>query len=184
MKTNIEWVFLLLETENKEMIFVKENNEKQKPRKRQGQYFIPAWTQEPGEDIQTTIHREFEEETWLNGSTDIVTKTLTKIWELLLETKEFQLKAHVYKGSIPTNASIKEHKYNSEEIESIQLIKPELIIEQTIKNIRPWLIEAILLQEGIASDIIQIEDGNYKDLKTALSKQQTLQWLYKQRQWF
>jgi len=45
------------------MIFVEENNENNKPWKKQGQYFLPAGTQEQGELLTDTINREFEEET-------------------------------------------------------------------------------------------------------------------------
>lgn len=178
MKTKIEWVFLLLETEHQEMIFVEENNENNRPWKKQGQYFFPAGTKELWEPLQKTIHREFQEETGLNWSTTIVEETLLKIGQLFLETEEFSLIAHVYTGTIPWDTKIKTNKFNSHEINSIKVVHPTVMLNEDIEKLRPWLIEALLLKQGIHSDNIHIENGLYKDIWEANKRKEELQLLY------
>ena len=182
MKKTIEWVFLLLETEEEEMIFVEENNEKDRPWKRQGQYFFPAGTKEDEESLEKTIDREFEEETWLNGAATIIEKTLKKIWELLLETEEYLLKANVYTWKIPWDTKIKEHKFNSHEIKKIIIDHPNNLLNTELTMIRPWLIEALLLKEGIpCKEVVFIENWVYKDTIWTKNKIEQLQQLYLQK---
>jgi len=180
MKKNIEWVFLLLETKDNEMIFVRENNENNRPWKREWQHFFPAWTKEPWESLQKTINREFEEETWLNWATTIVQETLINIGTLFLETDDYYLKAHVYTGFIPSSAEVKTHKFNSQEISGIKVAHPQKILQENIENLRPWLIEALLLKYHIPSDIIYIENWLYKNKEEVEWKKVQLQSLYQQ----
>lgn len=185
MKKKIEWVFLLLETPEEEMIFVQENNEKNKSWKNQWQYFFPAWTIEKWESIEQTIHREFEEETWLNWMATIVGKTVEKLGILLLETDDATLIAHVYKGSIPSDTKIKTEKFNSEEILWIVMDHPKSIISTEVNKIRPWLLEALLLKEGITyQETITIKDWVYSDQMLAQEKIKRLQELYLQKKWY
>jgi 8-oxo-dGTP pyrophosphatase MutT (NUDIX family) len=179
MKKQVEWVFLILETEEDEMIFVEENNENNKPWKKQGQYFLPAGTQEQGELLTDTINREFEEETWLNGAATIIEETLVKIGELFLETKEFSLKAHVYTWKIPLNTRIKTKKFNSHEIKRIKVVNPTEILQENIEKIRPGLIEALWLKHGISSNTIYINDWLYEDPQEANNKKEQIKLLYK-----
>lgn len=178
MKQHIEWVFLLLETEENEVMFITENNEKNRPWKRKWQLSVPAGTRENGEDITETIHREFGEETGLNGITTIVEETLEKVGEIFLETEEYALKWYVYKGNIPNDAKEKTQRFNSEEVEKVEIMHPENILIQEIEKIRPGLLEALLLKYDIPSDTVHIENGIYRDINQAKAKIYQLKQLY------
>ena len=183
MKQKIEWIFLLLETEKNEMIFVEENNESNRPWKKQGQYFIPAWTQEFWESLEETIDRELREETWLNWAAIITKETLIKIGELFLETEQYSLKAHVYTWEIPLDTKIKTNKFNSHEIRWIKVVNPREILEKNIENLRPGLIEALWLKHGMSSDTIHICDWLYQDTININKKKEQIRLLYATEEW-
>jgi hypothetical protein len=87
----------------------------------------------------------------------------------------------VYMGTIPADAKVKTHKFNSHEISSIQVINPTKILQENIENLRPWLIEALLLKHDIQSDVIHIENWLYKNQEEAEWKRKQLQSLYQQQ---
>lgn len=178
MKQTIDGVFLLLEDDDHEIMIITENNEKNRPRKRHGQFSVPAGTVEKGENEEETIERELGEEVWPDGTSAIVKGTLEKIGELFLETDEFKLHGRVYKAKIAMNAQDKVRWFYSEEVERVQVVDPYFIFEQEIENIRPGLLEVLLLGKWISSDTIYIEDWSYRNKELAQASITQLKQLY------
>lgn len=178
MKPTINWVFLLLENDNNEILLITENNDNNRPWKKHGQFSVPAGTIDEYENIEQTIHREFQEETWLNGLATIVEETLKEIGELFLETEEYKLYGRVYKGKIPITTQEKVKNFSSEEVGKVQVMHPEYILNQATESIRPGLLEVLLLKHNISSDTVYIENGIYRDLDQAKEKVSQLKQLY------
>lgn len=178
MKKRIDWVFLVLENPEKELLVITENNENNRPRKNHGQYSVPAWTIEKSESIEKTIHREFEEETGLNWLTTIVEETLEEIGMVLLETEDYELHGRVYKGKIPMATEDKVRNFSSEEVGQVQVLHPEALLAKSIEELRPGLLEVLLLHKGIQPQTVYIENWEYKDKSWAHTNIAKLKELY------